>query len=268
MGAVHVLYYTDPACPWSWAAEPALRRLMAEFDGQVRITYVMGGLAREFHGTGELPHVLDAIAETGVPADPRVWLDRPPSSSYPACQAVKAASGQELDGAYLRVLREAVMVRRRSIDTAAALVDAAREVERMNVERFERDLRSHAIAELFAGDLDRTRSAAPEHHGDRGRVPFPTFELRGEQGGDGVHGVYGDHRPASLRDAAIAAGASPGELPGIEDALARFGRMSAPEVAAVCDLPGPRAAAELWRLACELRVRAEPAGIGHMWSLA
>ena len=28
---VTVGYHTDPACPWSWAAEPAIRKLMAEF---------------------------------------------------------------------------------------------------------------------------------------------------------------------------------------------------------------------------------------------
>ncbi len=48
MTAVQVTYYTDPACPWSWAAEPALRRLLSEFGDEVAITYVMGGLAREF----------------------------------------------------------------------------------------------------------------------------------------------------------------------------------------------------------------------------
>jgi protein-disulfide isomerase-like protein with CxxC motif len=42
------MYYTDPACPWSWAAEPCLRRIEAEFGDGVSITYVMGGLAREF----------------------------------------------------------------------------------------------------------------------------------------------------------------------------------------------------------------------------
>lgn len=266
MGLVHVLYYTDPVCPWSWGAEPALRRLQAEFDDDVRITYVMGGLAREFQGLGELEHVIDVMAATAMPADPRLWLDRPPSSSYPACQAVKAASEQKLDGPYLRVLREGFMVGRRALDSAQALIEAAREVEGMNVERFEIDLRSHAIAELFAADLDRVRSAAPQEHGDRGRVPFPSFELRGEDGE--VHGVYGEHRPQPLRDAALAAGAEPRELPGVEEALARFGRMATAEVASVCDLPGPRAAAELWRLAGEWRVRADPAASGELWSLA
>jgi hypothetical protein len=35
MMTVQVRYYTDPACPWSWAAEPALRRLMWEFEDEL-----------------------------------------------------------------------------------------------------------------------------------------------------------------------------------------------------------------------------------------
>ena len=57
------------------------------------------------------------------------------------------------------------------------------------------------------------------------------------------------------REAALAAGASPlGErAPDVEAALRRFGRMAEPEVEAVCGLAGPRARAELWRLASEWR---------------
>ena len=43
-----VRFYTDPACPWSWAAEPALRRLMWEFEGELEFVWVMGGLARRY----------------------------------------------------------------------------------------------------------------------------------------------------------------------------------------------------------------------------
>jgi putative protein-disulfide isomerase len=264
VGAVHVTYYTDPACPWSWAAEPALRRLQAEFRDELSITYVMGGLAREFARPIEtMRQVLDAAAASGMPVDPRLWLDHPPKSSYPACQGVKAAAEQGLDGPYLRVVREGMMVERRALDTADALVDAARRVPGMNVERFAIDLRSHAIVEAFGADLERARAAAR----NGGRVPFPSFELRG---GDGaVHGVYDSGDVDELRAAATAAGATPaGALPGPEAALRRFGRLATAEVAAACDLPGPRAPAELWRLAGEWRVRAERVLTGELWSAA
>ena len=112
-------------------------------------------------------HVLDACAASGMPVDPRVWLDAPPRSSYPACHAVKAAAEQGLDGPYLRVVREGLMVERRSMDNADALTDAARRVPGLNVERFKIDLQSAAIAEAFAADLERTRAAAPETHTER-----------------------------------------------------------------------------------------------------
>src|SRR4051794_3744964 len=90
--------YTDPACPWSWAAEPARLRFEARFGGELRIRLVMGGLAREFKRPVEtMRHWIDAAAASGMPVDPRLWLDAPPRSSYPACIAVKAAAEQGLD---------------------------------------------------------------------------------------------------------------------------------------------------------------------------
>ena len=264
-------YYTDPACPWSWASEPGRRRLEAEFGDALSITYVMGGLAREFRKPLEtMRHVLDASAASGMPVDPRVWLDDPPRSSYPACHAVKAAAEQGLDGAYLRVVREGLMVERRPMDTAEILTDAARRVPGLDVERFATDLQSATIAEAFAADLQQTRTAAPETHTlERRRVPFPSFEFRA--GGAGASeppaaAVYDSGDPGELRAAALTAGAAPGgHLPGVEDALRRFGRLATPEVAAVCDLPAPRAAAELWRLAAEGRIGVERFLGGEIW---
>ncbi len=257
-------YYTDPACPYSWAAEPALRRLQVEFAEGLTITYVMGGLAREFRKPLEtMRHVMDAAAESAMPTDPRLWLDAPPTSSYPACQAVKAAAEQGLDGPYLRVVREGLMVDRLKLDTAAALTDAARRVPGMDVERFAIDLRSHAIVEAFGADLERTRAAGRD--GER-RVPFPSFEVRGE--GDEVHWLYDSTDPAQLRRAALAVGGEPRALPDALGAVRRFVRIATPEVAAVCDRPGPLAAADLWRLAAEWQVRAERTLTGELWSPA
>jgi hypothetical protein len=44
--------------------------------------------------------------------------------------------------------------------------------------------------------------------------------------------------------------------------------MTTGEVAAVCDLPGPRAPAELWRMAAEWRVRPERVLTGWLWEAA
>ena len=264
MGAVHVQYFTDPACPWSWAAEPALRRRQVEFAAGLTITYVMGGLAREFRKPVQtMRHVLDAAAESGMPTDPRLWLDAPPTSSYPACQAVKAAAEQDLDGPYLRVVREGLMVDRLKLDTADALIDAARRVPAMDVDRFAIDLRSHAIVEAFGADLERARAAARD---DEPRVPFPSFEVRGD--GEAVHWVYDSTDPGQLRQAAVAAGGAPQALPDALGAVRRFARIATPEVAAVCDRPGPLAAADLWRMAAEWQVRPERALTGDLWAPA
>jgi len=104
---VPCLIFTDPACPYSWAAEPALRRLQVEFGAGLRFTYVMAGLAREFTRPVEtMRHWIDASALAGMPCDPRLWLDGSPTSSYPACIAVKAAAEQGL-GAHAPTARRA-----------------------------------------------------------------------------------------------------------------------------------------------------------------
>jgi putative protein-disulfide isomerase len=238
--------------------------VLVEFAGDISVTYVMGGLAREFRTPVEtMRHVLDAAAASGMPTDPRLWLDAPPVSSYPACQAVKAADDQGLDDAYLRVVREGLMVDRVKLDGAEALIGAARRVPGLDVERFRIALHSAAVVEAFEADVARTRAAGRE--GER-RVPFPSFELTGEDGE--AHWVYDSGDPERLRAAALAAGGTPRPLPGVLEAVSRFGRMATPEVAAVCGLAGPQAEAELWRLAADWRIQSERALTGELWQAA
>jgi putative protein-disulfide isomerase len=274
IAVVHTYYYTDPFCPWSWALEPALRKLAVEFEGSFEVTFVMCGMAREVGDPGHLVgEMLEASAESGMPVDVRLWLAGPPRSSHPACLAVKAVSEQGDPGrvgSYLRRLREGLQCRRRKLDTADALVAEAREVPGLDVERLRLGLASHAVLEAFAADLDRCGAVSPEHFSEGSdRVKLPSLEFHGDDGR--VHGVYGPSDYGRLRDAAVAAGATPTSGAGslsVEDALRRFGTMSTSEVAAVCDLPGPRAPAELWRLALEWRVKAERLGTGYLWALA
>jgi putative protein-disulfide isomerase len=261
--SVLVRYITDPACPRSWATEPAIRRLQADFGDELSWTYVMGGLAREIQGTGAvysrlIVDWLDLAAESGMPFDPRIWTGGPIRSTHPACMAVKAAAEQASDGgyAYLRALREGLICFRRKLDTTEALVEEARRV-RLDVERFRIDLGSHAIVEAFGADLEEARDAA-----------LPSLVFVGE---DGARHAVHEHQPyAAYREAAEAAGAKApdGDHPGVIDALRRFGRMATREVEEVCGLPGPRVRAELWRLASEWQVKPERVLTGFLWELA
>jgi predicted DsbA family dithiol-disulfide isomerase len=275
--AVHTYYYTDPMCPWSWAIEPALRKLAVEFAGELKVSYVMCGMAREVGDTASLvSEMLEAADQSGMPVDARLWLAAPPRSSHPACLAVKAASEQGAAGGvldqYLRRLREGFLCRRRKLDGADALIEEARAVPGLDVEKLRLGLASHGVLEAFAADLDRCGAVSPEHYSPGSeRVKLPSLEFVGP--GGGLHGVYGPSDYGTLRAAALAAGATPSDSGpptplSIEDALRRFGTMATAEVALVCDLPGPRAPAELWRLALEWRVRAERLGSGYLWSLA
>ena len=130
----------------------------------------------------------------------------------------------------------------------------------MDAGRFRVDLGSHAIVEAFGADLELARSVAQ----DGGRTALPALQLANDRW------VVGAAPYDEWRAAALAAGATPtGEpAPGVEAALSRFGSMATAEVAAVCDLPGPRAEAELWRLATEWRVKPERVLTGVLWKTA
>ena len=269
-------YHTDPACSASWAAEPRLRRLIVEFGDDVEITYVMGGLAREFC---DLPGVvmtwLEHAAESGMPVDPRIWSAGSPRSSYPACIAFRAAAeqGTALAERLLRGLREGFMCHRTKLDGPEALVEQARRAG-LDLQRFRIDLKSHAILEAFGSDLEATRTitdAAREaglategsHGSSVERLAFPAVRFGDDRW------VGGDHPYEDWRAAAVAAGAEPaaGPRPDVLAALRRFGTMATAELEAVCDLPGPRAGAEVWRLASEWRVKRVPVLTGELWEL-
>ncbi len=119
---------------------------------------------------------LAAAAASGTPVDARLWLEHPPS--YPTCLAVKSAAEQGDPGPYLRRLREGVMCRRRKLDTTEALVEEARLVPGLELERFRIDLGSHAILEAFGADLNSAASVALQHLAPGSdRVVLPPAEL-------------------------------------------------------------------------------------------
>ena len=237
---------------------------MVEFGADLEITYVMGGLAREFDGLQAIVmRWLGDAAASGMPVDPRIWAGDPPRSSYPACIAVRAAAEQGTGAAerYLRVLREGFMCHGRRLDGPDALVKEARRAG-LDLERFRIDLQSNAILEAFAGDLEESRAVA-----EAAGAQLPVLRFLPDGDGEEERRVGAEHPYEEWRAAAAAAGASPDGTPppDVPAALRRFGSMATAELAAVCDLPGPRAGAEVWRLASEWRVKRVPVLFGELW---
>lgn len=283
MMTVQVRFYTDPACPWSWAAEPAIRRMMWEFEGELEFVWVMGGLTRSY----ERANLLDVVsqwlvdaAEGGMPCDPRIWTENPLASTYPACQAAKAAAeqGPQASYRYLRTLREGIMFERRKLDHADALIDAAGR-SGIDRSRFEVDLRSHAITEAFGTDLDEVRSPPEEareagaiHRSSKGRerISFPSALFIGEDGSR--HGAWGNDSVdvEKMRETAQAAGAKAVNQGALEplDAIKRFGRCATKELEVLAGRPRPVVEAELWALASDWKLRPVPALTGTIWERA
>jgi putative protein-disulfide isomerase len=277
---VEVHYYTDPACEWSWGSEPKVRHLMWEFAEELRFSWVMGGLARSYgreQHPDQLGRWLDCAAETGMPLDPRIWRQNPISSSYPACQAVKAAAeqGPEAAYAYLRRAREALMFERTKLDHTEALVAAAG-TSGLDVERFRLDVASNAITEAFAADLDEVRAVPAEARAAGAvvkiaageRVSFPSAVFIGADGSR--HGVWGPRPYEAYRDAALAAGARSLNDSGLDalDAIERFGRCATRELEELSGRARPVLEAELWAAVREWRLRPIAALTGTLWELA
>jgi predicted DsbA family dithiol-disulfide isomerase len=265
VGTVSISYVTDPFCPWSWGAEPSWRRLQSEFGDQVAITYVISGMGGAEPDPREW---LEAAAASGMPVDPRGIMADPPASTNPAGLAVKAVAEQADPGPFLRRLREAIFVERRRLDRGDALLDVARETTpALDIETLKIAFGSHGPVEALGADFERAAgSPRPALWIDEGVSGAASAATGGVAS---VRTVVDGRAPyAEWRAALVAAGAEPrqGAL-SIEDALQRFGACTTVEIAALCDLPGPRAPAELWRLALEWRVRPRPVLGGELWEL-
>src|SRR5690606_19870722 len=100
---------------------------------------------------------------SGMPIEHNVWMRDPPGSSYPACIAVKCAASQSshAEDAYLRLLREAVMMRAEDISRQKVLFKLAEGrvtiVPEFNVQKFKEDIKNENGLEAFRKDVQETR---------------------------------------------------------------------------------------------------------------
>jgi thioredoxin family protein len=266
---------------------------MWEFGDALRFSWAMGGLARSYGagyrdsesgvGFGTDPYAdlmavwLDTAADSGMPVDARLWSGNPIASTYPACQAVKAAAeqGPEASYRYLRRLREGLLTERKKLDHTEALIGEAGAAG-LDLDRFRIDLASNAITEAFAADLDDVRNPSTEAREagkvseteGRERISFPSAIFRGEDGAKSA--VYGASPYEVYREAALEAGARPVRAKPAEplEAVGVFGRCATRELEELAGRPRPVLEAELWSLARDWQLR--PVGVlgGTFWEPA
>lgn len=193
---VYVTYFTDPLCSWSWAFEASWRRLLWEFSDRLRYRYRMGQLLADWQRYEDpvncvsrpaqmAPQWMEVQRTTGVPLNPDLWHENPPTSSIPACTAFKAA--ERLNPAFaeacLRRLREAAMLDARDISDRDELIAIATETAA------DFDATDSFQPEVFSDSLDAPESVAAlredvkeARYLEIGRFPTVIFHRRGGRG--------------------------------------------------------------------------------------
>lgn len=179
---IEIVFYTDPLCCWSFAMQQQWKQLIT--DSAIRYRYCMGGLLPswdQFHDPVNAvsrpvqmgPIWMQATHLTGVAINNRIWISDPPSSSYLACMAVKAAEEQGFSQAerlYFR-LQQCVMQDAGNIARLGTVLDCAASAE-LDRDALYNSLHNGQALERFRKDLDEV---------NRNRVErFPSFLVRQE----------------------------------------------------------------------------------------
>lgn len=169
-GRLHIIYYTDPLCCWSWTFESAWQQLKHDYAPILSWRYCMAGLLADWKTYHDPLNAVSKPLQMGpvwmqakqlsqTQINDRIWYEDPPASSYPACVAVKCAArqSQTAEELYLQQLRKAVMLQGRNIAKKETLLTVANEVAAetgvLNVSLFEKELAHPDVIAAFKKDL-------------------------------------------------------------------------------------------------------------------
>jgi len=189
---ISITYYSDPLCCWSWALEPHWKKLLHAYEGQLSVSYKMGGLLKDWNTFQDPMNVvskpiqmgpvwMEAKYISGASIQDGIWIHDAPSSSYPACIAVKSAGLQskKAEKALLNALWEGVMVKGQNIAKVDKIMALATELsekapEVFSIEAFRKDFNSSQSRQAFREDLESVRQYRISR--------FPTIILKNKEG--------------------------------------------------------------------------------------
>jgi putative protein-disulfide isomerase len=162
---VPTLYYVaDPMCSWCWGFAPVLDNIVGKLPHNVKLQYVMGGLARD--SDEPMPeevrsYVQNAWRKVSATTDARFnwefWeLCQPRRSTYPACRAALAGGLQGVLPEMFAALQRAYYLEARNPSDASTHLAMAGELGLDEV-RFEEDLVSPRVEDLLQNDFAKRR---------------------------------------------------------------------------------------------------------------
>jgi protein-disulfide isomerase-like protein with CxxC motif len=263
MPRVEVVEYTDAVCSTAWGAEPLLRRLDWRYGQHLTWRKVMGGLvgdAAKSSGRADWDRVGAAgpmraywqrvTALTGMPYPNPMKLML--QSTDPLGAAVKAAELQGLDVAarVLRRFREQIFVFGVGPQTPDEFAAATVGVAGLDQARWRADQARPEVVAAYRADWTETRTPNDyvrrlkhdgpmngelKHSEGHDRYALPTLIFKGPAGEATVAGwvPYEDY-VAGLEAAAPGATAEPRPDPTPAEAFARWGMLTARELAFLC----------------------------------
>lgn len=193
-----VLYYIhDPMCSWCWGFKPVLRQLSQQLPADVRLEYVLGGLAAD-NDQPMIPEMQQQIAVTwkhiqqvipGTEFNFEFWSKcQPRRSTYIACRAVIVAQqlqpGRGL--AMLDAIQNAYYLQAKNPSDTATLVSLAEQLG-LEIAQFEQQLNAEQTQQVLQQQIDFARRI--------GADSFPSLYLLHRQD---YHGIVLDYNHADV----------------------------------------------------------------------
>ena len=163
---IYNLYYVhDPMCSWCYAFKPTLDELKKHLAPNMKIIYVVGGLAK--HSDEPMPMEMREKIESiwyeieevvGTKFNHDFWKNcTPRRSTYLACQATMLARYENKEDEMINAIQEAYYQKAQNPSDASTLIALAKQIG-MDEKKFEEDLKSQKIEDDLQEELNLRRS--------------------------------------------------------------------------------------------------------------
>ncbi len=185
MGQIRIDFYTDPLDCWSYAFQPHWRKLLSAYQQEIDFHYVLCGMIPDWNSYSDPmnsvfkpiqmgPVWMHASEVTHVKMDYSIWHKDPPSSSYPACMAIKTAGLQskQAEDVMLQAVGEALMSDGLNISKAENLLSVASKIQTpaFDFDQFKNDWQAKKGIPAFRKDIEKAKIHSV------GRYPTLTFQ--------------------------------------------------------------------------------------------